>query len=245
MPETPDVIVLCGGKGLRLRSVTSGPKAMAEVAGRPFLEVLFQQLRHNGFRRAVLAVGYGADVIREHFGSECSGLTLVYSVEESPLGTGGAARKAAGQAETEMVLVMNGDSYTGADLKAFIRDEAVRRADASVLVVPVDGRNDCGTVTIDGQGRLLGFEEKSGGAGSGHINAGIYLIRREMLCALPEGERSMEREVIPAWVAEGRNVRGFEFDGTCVDIGTPERLTSAQDLLEGVESGEAVAGRER
>ena len=85
MPSTPDAILLCGGAGLRLRSVIGdAPKAMASVAGRPFLELLLRQLRRHGFERVILAVGYQKDVIHSHFGERAFGLHLAYSVESSP-----------------------------------------------------------------------------------------------------------------------------------------------------------------
>src|SRR5262252_1483251 len=95
MPSTPDAIVLCGGAGLRLRSIISNaPKGMADIAGRPFLELLLRQLHRHGSRRVILAVGYGKNAIRSYFGDQAFGLHLVYSEEPSPLGTGGALRKA-------------------------------------------------------------------------------------------------------------------------------------------------------
>src|SRR5271157_925044 len=123
MLETADAILLCGGAGLRLRSVIgNAPKGMADVAGRPFLELLLRQLRRHGFERAILAVGYQKDMIYSHFGERAFGLYLAYSVESRPLGTGGALRNAADLIESENVLIMNGDSYTDADLRELAVD---------------------------------------------------------------------------------------------------------------------------
>src|ERR1700740_3457412 len=95
MPPTPDAIILCGGLGLRLRSVTGDtPKTMVSVCGRPFMELLLVQLKRNGFSRVILSWGYRSDVIRNHFGEKAFGLDLSYSLEPSPLGTGGALRHA-------------------------------------------------------------------------------------------------------------------------------------------------------
>ncbi len=87
--------MLCGGAGLRLRSVIGdSAKGMAEIGGRPFLELLLRQLRRHGFQRAILAVGYQRDAIRMFFGDRVDDLELVYSEETTPLGTGGALRNA-------------------------------------------------------------------------------------------------------------------------------------------------------
>ena len=237
MPSTPDAMLICGGAGLRLRSVTGDvPKAMASIAGRPFLELLFRQLGRHRFQRVILAVGHGRDVIRSHFGERAFGLSLAYSVEPSPLGTGGALRKAADLLESDSVLIMNGDSYTDADLSQFVAAYRESKADASVLLVPTDGRDDCGAVQVDERSRLACFEEKPGSFHAPYLNAGIYIISRQMLYEItPRLEISLEKELLPQWLRQGKDITGFVCMGRCIDIGTPERYRSAQDILANVE----------
>jgi mannose-1-phosphate guanylyltransferase len=238
MPEIPDAILLCGGAGIRLRSVIGdAPKGMAEVGGRPFLELLLRQIHRHGFRRCILAVGYQREAVRAYFGEHACGLDLFYSEETRPLGTGGALRNAAGLITCDTVLVMNGDSYTDVDLVEFLEDYRQAKADASVVVVPGDGRQDCGFVLVNEGGKVASFDEKQVTLPVCHINAGIYLFSRLMLGELPgEREVSLEREVLPRWLQEGRYIRGFPSAGTCVDIGTPERFRSAQSVLAKVEA---------
>jgi NDP-sugar pyrophosphorylase family protein len=238
MPNMPDALLLCGGAGLRLRSVIGdGPKGMAEVAGRPFLELLLRQLHRNGFKRAILAVGYQQDVIHSYFG-ECSfGLQLVYSAESSPLGTGGALRNAADLIESENVLIMNGDSYTEVDLSKFLAECREAKADASVVVVPADGRSDCGFVLINEDGKLSSFEEKQAPVHAPYVNAGVYILSRQMLYEIPaEVQISLERSLLPRWLQQGRYIKGFIYSGRCTDIGTPERYRDAQSILAHVEA---------
>jgi NDP-sugar pyrophosphorylase family protein len=245
MRSTPDAILLCGGAGLRLRSIIgNGPKGMAEVAGRPFLELLLRQLRRHGFTRAVLAVGYQKDMIRSHFGERAFGLCLTYSAESSPLGTGGALRQAARLVTSEDVLIMNGDSYTNANLRQFVTDHLASRAEASVVIVPANVRADCGTVYVDPNGRLTGFVEKQGAARARYVNAGIYMASQRILDDIPAGQVSLERDLFPRWIGEGHDIRAFVWPGECVDIGTPERYWSAQQLLGSVEMGEGAAQRQ-
>lgn len=238
MPETPDVVVLCGGAGLRLRSVVgAAPKSMAEVAGRPFLELLLRQISRHGFGRAILAVGYQRDSIRMHFGDHAFGLDLVYSEEIFPLGTGGALRNAVGRITSDNVLVMNGDSYTNADLTGFLNHFRETVADAGVVVVPADSRSDCGFALLDGDGRMEGFNEKQAPLDASYVNAGIYLLSRQLLLDISAGEAvSLERELLPRWLREGRNIQGFVYSGPCIDIGTPERFNHAQSALADVET---------
>jgi len=237
MPSEADAILLCGGAGLRLRSITrGGPKALASIRGRPFLELLLNQLRRHGFTRVILAVGYQGELIRSHFGERFHGLELRYAEEPSPLGTGGALRNTANLMESEASLIMNGDSYTDADLPAFVADYRELKADVSVLVVPADGRTDCGLVSVDSNRRVIGFREKRGASGLQYVNAGIYIASNSILCDAPPGVRmSLEEELFPRWLADGKNVRSFMHRGSCVDIGTPERFQSAQDVLAGAE----------
>lgn len=234
MPSMPDAIILCGGAGTRLKSITGdAPKSMAAVAGRPFLELLLAQLQRNGFERVILAVGYQKEAIRAHFGGQAYGMNLVYSEEFSPLGTGGAARQAAGLLHSDAAMILNGDSYTDTSLSRFVEDYRESQADASLVVVPADGRTDCGLVAVDEDHRVNGFEEKRAACRMPYVNAGIYLISRSLLCGIPEGlPVSLEREVLPRWVAEGQSIRAFLYNGSCVDIGTPERYQNAQNQLE-------------
>ena len=237
MRNTPDVIVLCGGAGLRLRGVTgASPKSMASVAGRPFLEVLLRQLYRNGFRRVILAVGYQQQAIRSFFGEQFEGVNVVYSGESEPLGTGGAVRKAADLLESDAALIMNGDSYTDADLVAFVNDYQNRASDVSMLVVPAEGREDCGTVLADASGKVLQFQEKTLLEGSRYSNAGIYMLSHRMISQIPEGVQvSLENELFPRWLHQRASVRAFIHQGSCLDIGTPDRYSRAQDLLRDVE----------
>src|SRR5437667_8523550 len=108
MPSAVDAIVLCGGAGLRLRSVTGdAPKSLASIGGRPFLDILLNQLRRHGFQHVILAVGYQRDLIRSHFDNRAHGMPLEYSIESTPLGTGGALRNAVDLIKSDSVLIMN------------------------------------------------------------------------------------------------------------------------------------------
>jgi mannose-1-phosphate guanylyltransferase len=246
MPNAADAILLCGGAGLRLRSVTGdAPKSLASIGDRPFLELLLSQLRRYGFHRVILAVGYRNDAIRAHFGDRALGLTLEYSIESEPLGTGGALRKAADLVESGSALIMNGDSYTDADLSAFAADYRDAKADVSMVVVPADGRVDCGLVSVGASCKVVGFKEKQSSSGTQHVNAGIYMVSKRILFDVPIGlQVSLEAELFPRWLAEGKSLRAFSYSGSCIDIGTPERYRSAQDSLANVEVGESFSGPE-
>jgi len=131
---------------------------------------------------------------------------------------------------------MNGDSYTDVDLAELVANHRRAKADASVVVVPADGRGDCGSVQLDGSGKLASFEEKQGPFHSPHANAGIYILSRELLYEIPtKVEISLEQELLPEWLRRGKCIKAFIALAKCIDIGTPERYWRAQDILANVE----------
>ena len=113
-----EAIILAGGFGTRLQSVVSDvPKPMATISGRPFLEILLKSLAEMGFSRVVLSLGYKAEMIRSHFGSNFLGQDLVYVEEKTPLGTGGATRLAATACTQSNMFVFNGDTFLELEIK--------------------------------------------------------------------------------------------------------------------------------
>lgn len=236
MPGIPDAVILSGGFGLRLRGVVGDvPKPMARIGARPFIELLLKQLKRHGFSRVILCVGYKHEVIREYFGEKAFGMELVYSIETSPLGTGGALRQAAEHIRTETALVMNGDSYTDVDLGRLIRAHAGNGTDVTVVVIP-ETRSDAGSVVLDPNGKITAFAEKRVVPDSRYLSAGIYVLSQSLIGTIPHAEKiSLEEQLFPQWLAAGKNIEGFVFEGQCLDIGTPERFQKAQGLLEKVE----------
>jgi len=225
-----EAIVLAGGLGTRLASRLEGiPKAMAPVAGRPFLEILLKQLERAGCGRVLLSVGHLREVIQDHFGSSFEGLALEYVVEEEPLGTGGAIRKALERASEKAVLVLNGDTFLDADYAAMLR---FHQAEGSALTIAVTQQADAsryGRVRVEGN-RIVGFEEK-GRPGPGYINAGAYVLQTAIAWPAALGERfSFERDFLMPETSRLRPA-AFEVEGFFLDIGVPEDLDRAQTEL--------------
>jgi len=223
-------IILAGGLGTRLRSVVADlPKAMAPVAGRPFLEHLLDLLVDAGFESAILAVGYRSEAIREHFGERYRGLPLTYSVENHPLGTGGAMRLALRSAMAGDVFVVNGDTLADVDFHSML--EAHRRTAAPITVavheVPDTARYGALILNRD---RVYGFREK-GRHGPGWINAGIYLVSRSLFdrASLPDAF-SFESDFLVPGVKLLKPL-AFPTRGLFIDIGVPEDYARAQSLL--------------
>jgi D-glycero-alpha-D-manno-heptose 1-phosphate guanylyltransferase len=223
-------IILAGGLGTRLRSVVSDlPKPMAGVAGRPFLSWVLDRLAAQGFRRAVLAVGYRYEAIHDHFGDSHHGLPLSYSVEDSPLGTGGAIRLAAENLDAYPVFVLNGDTFVDLDYQAMRDAHDERGAAMSVAVCRVPDVSRYGALELRG-GRIVGFREK-GPSGPGYINAGIYILSRQVMDMIPaQGPCSFEQQILVPRIAEIRPA-AFITEGLFIDIGVPEDYARAQYLF--------------
>lgn len=222
--------ILAGGFGTRLRPALDAatPKPMATIAGRPFLEYLICQLRRDGIRDIVLLTGHRAAAVESYFGTgDGWDLTVRYSREPEPLGTGGALRHALPLLAGERSMVMNGDSYLGTDLTRITtaHDAASAATHGAALgTLALVGREDgsrFGSVELGADGAVTAFREKLAEPRPGLINAGIYVLERRLIEAIPAGRAvSMEREVFPG-LLDGR-LRGIAIDAPFVDIGVPE-----------------------
>jgi D-glycero-alpha-D-manno-heptose 1-phosphate guanylyltransferase len=226
-----EAIVLAGGFGTRLKqAVPDLPKPMAPIAGRPFLEILLGSLSRKGVKRVVLSLGYMADKISQYFGNNFAGMKLVYVVEESPLGTGGAVRLAMAQCEQDHVFVLNGDTWL--DLKMSAVDCQWRAHRKPIIVgreVPDTARY--GRLQVD-HNRVTGFAEK-GTEGTGLINAGCYVLNRGQLDGFAlHAAFSLEVDYLAKAVIDDP-FDLYVTSGHFIDIGVPEDYARAQIELAG------------
>src|SRR5204862_2596190 len=163
------------------------------------------------------------------------GMRLRYVVEDEPLGTAGPLRLAADEGVLEdRVLVLNGDCLTDIDLTAELAPHEAKGAVATLALTAVDDTSQYGVVPTLDDGRVEAFlEKRPGPAPTNRINAGAYVLEREVVELVPPGRAvSIETEVFPELVGNG--LYGYLSDGYWIDIGTPERyLESTYDLLSG------------
>lgn len=229
-----DTLVLCGGLGTRLLPVVQDrPKGLAVISGRPFLDILVDELLRQGLRRLILCVGHGADQIVAHFRGR-SDAEFVFSIEDQPLGTGGALRHALPRVRSNLLAVVNGDSFCPLDYGALLAFHHERNSQGTIVVTKPVGRTDVGAIALGADGRLLSFAEKSEHPDphAKWVNAGIYLMPRSLLETIPAGvASSLEREVLPRAIDTGGAYYGFRASGELIDIGTPERYAAAQEQL--------------
>ena len=234
-PDVPSsavrAFVLCGGPGTRLRPVLADrPKSMALIAGTPFLQLLLDRLRSQGIGDVILGTGYMAEKIESYFGGGNKlAMHIRYSREHEPLGTGGAL-KLAEPLISDPVLVLNGDSYVEWSLVPMLELFMAKGADMVVVLQAVADVTRYGTVALDPDGRITQFLEKGVRGGPGLINAGVYLVRKQIVRDLPAGTAiSLERDVFPRLL--DREVYGLISTGLFIDIGIPDDFKRAQTLL--------------
>jgi len=230
-------IVLAGGLGMRARSAfLSGPKSMAPVANKPFLEYMLAKLRINGITDVVLCVGYRRSQIQSHFCKGTKwGLQLRYSVEEELLGTAGAVKKAASMMDASTLFVFNGDSFLDLDVQAMWDFHYDRKALATIALVELPKASRYSHVLINDHNEITAFRENgndtTGDDNSKNlISAGTYLLSRQFIDSIPaERSVSIEKEMFPTLIGSG--LYGFLSDGCFLDIGAPDDLARAQHEL--------------
>jgi len=156
-----DVAILCGGLGKRLRSETKGgQKTMVSFDDKPFLDILLEYLKGQGFARIVLCTGYHADDVEKYYQENNLGLEIVFSREEEPLGTGGAIKNAKAQIHSENFLVLNGDCFCALDYKEFVDFHFQRNAKTTLALSKLKEKKDFGTISVGSDDRIISFREK-------------------------------------------------------------------------------------
>jgi D-glycero-alpha-D-manno-heptose 1-phosphate guanylyltransferase len=222
-----EAIVLAGGLGTRLRSVVSDlPKPMAPIGDKPFLEYILRYLQKNGVTRAILSVGYKWETIKGYFGDNFDGIELIYSVEDEPLGTGGAIKKAISQVVSEKVYIINGDTFFDVDLKS------LTLKDSSKLMLSLkhmEKFDRYGCVESDENSLVTAFTEK-GYREIGNINGGIYLASRDIFDGF-NLESIFSFEEFMQHNFKDLKISSTVFENYFIDIGIPEDYEKAQNEI--------------
>jgi len=222
-----EAIVLAGGLGTRLQSVVSDvPKPMAPIGTKPFLEYILKYLKKNGINRVVLSVGYKWETIQNYFGNEYDDMELVYSVENEPLGTGGAIKKALEKIEEQEVYIVNGDTFFDVDLKKLVLTNDSR---IILALKKMHNFDRYGCVESDENGYVTNFTEKEFRE-VGNINGGIYLAKKDLFEAYTLDDKFSFEEFMQK---EYMNLRIISkvFDSYFIDIGIPEDYVKAQSEI--------------
>lgn len=227
-----EAIILAGGLGTRLRTaVPDRPKCMAPVGGRPFIGYVTDYFRKAGIQRFIFALGYKHaafdDFFREEFPDKDG---YAVSLEQEPLGTGGAIRQACTLSKEKTVLILNGDTFFRIGLKTLSGFHQDHGADCSLCLKPMRDFDRFGVVECDEQQRVRLFREKQYYP-QGLINGGVYALDRERFLRedLPP-VFSFEKDWLEK-VLDMRRVYGLVQDTYFIDIGIPEDYRRVQNEI--------------
>ncbi len=226
MAELKQAVILAGGKGSRLRPMTlETPKPLLKVKGKTLLEYNIELAKKNGLTEVILAVGYLGEKIREFFGNgKKFGVSITYTREEKPLGTGGALRLSSGLLD-ERFAMMNGDELKEVDFRKMLEVHEKNKAIATLALTEAENAKDLGTVEMEGE-KITEFREKES-EGPALINAGAYILEKKILELIPDGFCSIEKEIFPKLAEQGR-LFGWIEEGQWFPTDTVEKMGKAE-----------------
>jgi histidinol-phosphate phosphatase family protein len=239
------VVILAGGMGTRLRTVTGDdlPKPLVEINGRPLLDYHLAQIAQAGIREVVLLTGFGGDRISAFCGNGSKwGLNLRCVQEAAAAGTAGAVLQAL-DALQERFLVLYGDTVFDFDMDRMWAFHENHSPDATVFLHPNDHPHDSDLVEVNDDDFVLNFHPYPHPPDANLpnlVNAGIYILERKALAGLTglPAKPDFGKHVFPLMLAQGRRLAGYRSPEYVKDAGTPERLKkTAQDLLSGRVAG--------
>ena len=232
-------VILAGGEGTRLKSVTGEtPKPLVPLLGRSLMEHILLLLRRCGFTEICAAVRYRAEEIEKAFGDGSAlGVRLCYRREDEPLGTAGAVKNCADFCGNEDFLLISGDAACDFDLAALWRRHRESGAAATIALKRDASPLRFGLAVTDERGEVRGFVEKPDWPGvvSDRVNTGIYVLSPRAMACVPEGKPfDFARDLFPLLLRRGERVAGMEMEGYWCDVGTPQSYyRCCADALEG------------
>lgn len=229
-------IILAGGMGTRLRSVVSDvPKPMAQINGKPFLEILIDFWLNQGIDNFILSVGYKSEIIKNYFGGNFKNATIQYVFEDYPLGTGGAIIKAINEFSiNKPFLLLNGDTFFEVSLKALSDFHKHTNSQFTFSVFKSNNTERYMGLDVDINMRLQKSINIDSSNVVKYVNGGVYIINPQIIKNKKfENDKfySLENDVIPIINEKKSMIYACEFNNKFIDIGVPEDYFLAQKIL--------------
>ena len=234
--------ILAGGKGTRLKEITTGntPKPMVNIVGKPILQYQLEFLAKNNVDEVIMSVGYGAEAIKKYLGEDKKiGLTITYSEEPHPLGTAGAFKYAEPLFDgTKDILVLYGDIIFDIDLKRMINFHNAHSGLGTLLVHPNNHPYDSDLLEVNSTNKIIRFITKPHPANKYYknlVNAGIYILKPDINCFIESGRKlDFGQDVFPLLVGDGQDLYAYRSSEYVKDVGSVNRYKDVErDILSG------------
>lgn len=229
--QSSSIIILAGGLGTRLRSVVSDlPKCMAPANGKPFLNYVIEYFKQQGITNFIFSLGYKHEVIEEYLKKQLSTINYQLSIEQEPLGTGGAIKKACALASNKNIFITNGDTLFKANISSLQKMHENKNADCTLTLKPMRDFSRYGVIELNEDDSIKSFNEKKYYE-SGLINGGLYMLNVEKFLheSFPE-KFSFETAYLEKFYNQHK-MFGLIQDEYFIDIGIPEDYEKVQKEL--------------
>ena len=253
MKKIDVAVIMAGGKGSRLRSITNDeiPKPMVPVDGKPLLEYQVEKLKEYGIKKIVMIVGHLGEKIMDHFkDGKDFGVDIDYIVEKEPLGTAGAFYYLKDKTDAKDFLLIFGDVFFDIDFDR-MEDFHFKNAALTTLLAHPNGHPyDSDLIQTDDNGKVIGFDSKNNVRDYWYdnmVNAGMYVINRELLELVGEPVKiDFEKDILANQVKNGANIYAYHSPEYVKDVGTVDRINATvEELKNGLIASKNLKNRQR
>lgn len=253
MKKIDVAVIMAGGKGSRLRSITNDeiPKPMVPVDGKPLLEYQVEALKEYGIKKIVMIVGHLGEKIMDHFkDGKDFGVDIDYIVEKDPLGTAGAFYYLKDKTDAKDFLLVFGDVFFDIDFDR-MEDFHFKNAALTTLLAHPNGHPyDSDLIQTDDNGKVIGFDSKNNLRDYWYdnmVNAGMYVINRELLELVGEPVKiDFEKDILANQVKNGANIYAYHSPEYVKDVGTVDRINATvEELKNGLIASKNLKNRQR
>lgn len=253
MKKIDVAVIMAGGKGSRLRSITNDeiPKPMVPVDGKPLLEYQVEALKEYGIKKIVMIVGHLGEKIMDHFkDGKDFGVDVDYIVEKEPLGTAGAFYYLKDKTDAKDFLLVFGDVFFDIDFDR-MEDFHFKNAALTTLLAHPNGHPyDSDLIQTDDNGKVIGFDSKNNVRDYWYdnmVNAGMYIINRELLELVGEPVKiDFEKDILANQVKNGANIYAYHSPEYVKDVGTVDRINATvEELKNGLIASKNLKNRQR
>lgn len=253
MKKIDVAVIMAGGKGSRLRSITNDeiPKPMVPVDGKPLLEYQVEALKEYGIKKIIMIVGHLGEKIMDHFkDGKDFGVDIDYIVEKEPLGTAGAFYYLKDKTDAKDFLLIFGDVFFDIDFDR-MEDFHFKNAALTTLLAHPNGHPyDSDLIQTDDNGKVIGFDSKNNVRDYWYdnmVNAGMYVIDRELLELVKEPVKiDFEKDILANQVKNGANIYAYHSPEYVKDVGTVDRINATvEELKNGLIASKNLKNRQR